>query len=223
MGMRLTILAVTKSYDGFCIAGMNENGEWVRPISVNSPGRFWTRKELTLQSGVFTQAGDVWEIEGGAPDKFEHPNHTEDFLVSKRTYVGQLSHPQLLEFMEKHCEGGQALQQVFQARGRSLCLVDANSFEAYNTNYDNKPRARMIFRSPRLNLLNPRTNNGNIIVKDCRWERLILNGTAVPAAYSKIYVCIGLAIPTPYDGVEYPQVVGLQTFPHVNPLPTYPD
>jgi hypothetical protein len=39
----------------------------------------------------------------------------------------------------------------------------------------------------------------------------------------EVYFCIGLATPAPYDGVEYPQVIGLHTNPEINWPTEYPD
>lgn len=218
--MRFIVLAVTKSWDGFCIAGMNEDGEWIRPISRASAGRFWTREELTID-GRFVRAGDVWEINGQQPAMFEYPNHTEDFYVIEWSFEESLTHTELLEFLEDHCEGEEDLADVFAANGRSLCLVKVDRFTHYSTHYEDKHRARMIFSSEEFDMDNPRTRDGNIIVKDCKWEGQILRNGRIPAAYEQIYVCIGNA--TPYNGVEYPQVIGLHTSPHLAYSNHYPD
>ncbi len=218
--MKLVILAVTKTYAGFCVAGMNENGKWIRPISRNSPGRFWARQELVV-NGYFTKPGDVWEIDGHVPYRFEYPNHTEDFELTVRNIKPRLTEEQFIQFLKQHCEGRSELKDVFSANGKSLCLVEADTFEHYTTNFSGKRRARMIFSSKSLNFSNPHTNNGNIVVKDCKWESILLSEKTVPSKYDKIYVCIGLA--TPINNVEFPQVIGLHTMPYVSELQTYPD
>ncbi|MEK4106991.1 hypothetical protein NST28_23105 [Paenibacillus sp. FSL R10-2791] len=220
--MRFTLLAVTKSFDGFCIAGMNDDGEWIRPISQASLGRFWTRAELTI-GGRFARPGDVWDINGGAPQFFQYPNHTEDFLLTNWRFLGTLNHDDFLHFLAERCEGPDDLEDVFHANGRSLCLVKVDSFEYYTTNYDNKHRARMIFNSTELDIINPHTNNGNIVVKDCKWEGHLLRNEPIPFLYRQVYVCIGLATPSGFNGIEYPQVVGLHTIPHLNFSLNYPD
>ncbi|RUT40360.1 hypothetical protein EJP82_25080 [Paenibacillus anaericanus] len=220
--MRFTLLAVTKSFGGFCIAGMNEDGDWIRPISQASNGRFWTRAELSI-GGRFAQSGDVWDIQGSPPHRFEYPNHTEDFLLTGWRFVESLGHTAFLRFLAERCEGETDLEDVFQANGRSLCLISVDSFEDYTTNIDNKHRARMIFSSDELDVENPHTNNGNIVVKDCKWEGYLLRGERVPTVYRQIYVCIGLATANNFNGIEYPQVVGLHTNPHLEILIHYPD
>jgi hypothetical protein len=220
--MRFIVLAVTKSYDGFCVAGMNDVGKWIRPISPNSRNRFWTREELNL-NGEFAKPGDVWEIQGRTPKSFEFPNHTEDYILSSLVKYTSLTGTQLQVFLESHCEGEHDLSDVFGANGRSLCLIEADEFTHYTTNYENKHRARMVFTSEHCNLRNPLTKDGNIIVKDCRWEGLLLRNINIPNHYENIYVCIGLATPFGNPPVEYPQVVGLHTVPAVKEHPLYPD
>lgn len=221
--MRLIILAVTKSYDGFCIAGMNDEGKWIRPISLKSPGRFWTRTELTLKNGEFTVPGDIWEIEGNKPERFQYRNHTEDFNLTSRKYVGRLNNSQLLRFLEQHCEGAAELNAVYQADGRSLCLVEPDNVTFFTTTYDERVKPKMFFRSRTLSLSNPRTNDGSIIVKDCKWEAIVKQQNLILDVFSQKYLCIGLATPTAFDGIEYPQVIGLHTDPEHPKLPSYPD
>ncbi|UQZ33642.1 hypothetical protein C2I18_08875 [Paenibacillus sp. PK3_47] len=223
--MEIVILAVTKaSSDGslFCIAGMNYQGQWIRPISKQSSGRFWTRQELTYQSGAFVNVGEIWDVQGHAPKHFQHPNHTEDFELSSHNYVRDMSNAELMAFLEQHCEGQAALSDVFSANRRSTCLVKVDLFDAQITRFeDKKPKPKMTFRARGLNLRNPHTNNGDIVVKDCKWEALVLQRAPYPARYNHIYLCIGLA--TIFNGIEHPQVIGLHTEPAVSMLSSYPD
>jgi len=221
--LELTILAVTKSYNGFCIAGMTSTGKWIRPISNISHGRFWSKEEL-ITNGRFIMSGDVWEIEGKSPETYEYQNHTEDYLLTEWKLIRQLEESEFLEFIKMHCEGSESLSAVFEAnRGRSLCLVRADQVQTYTTKFEGKNRARMLLSSNEYNLYNPRTNNGNIVVKDCKWEILLLNGKEIPEEINHKYICIALATPNPRDGIEYPQIVGFHTFPNVLCEKTYPD
>lgn len=222
--MEIVILAVTKAFEGYCVAGMNYEGKWIRPISKSSEGRFWTHKELTHSDGTFARTGEVWEIEGKVPERFQHSNHTEDFELSSRKYVRDLSNPELMAFLAKHCEGQTALSNVFSANRRSTCLVKVDSFHPQITRFeDERPKPKMTFRAHGRALGNPHTKNGDIIVKDCKWEALVLNRATLPTQYNHIYLCIGLATPSPYNGVEYPQVIGLHTDPEVKRLLSYPN
>jgi len=65
-----------------------------------------------------------------------------------------------------------------------------------------------------------KTSAGNQYYADCKWERLILNNFR-PPNFQRLYICIGLA--TPFNGIEYPQVIGIHSLPDVNFPESYPD
>lgn len=124
--MLITFLAVTKArYGKFCIAGMDKNWRWIRPIPRPSGERFWTKKELS-EPGAFIESGDVYEIEGYRPKEFQFTNHTEDFIITKFEYVRTLTNEELLRFLDKNVENYQAFSDTVKARGRSTCLIKVN-------------------------------------------------------------------------------------------------
>ncbi|GAE95055.1 hypothetical protein JCM21714_4262 [Gracilibacillus boraciitolerans JCM 21714] len=43
------------------------------------------------------------------------------------------------------------------------------------------------------------------------------------AVFNRIYIAIGLATPNSYDGVEYPQIIGIHTDPEVTISNMYPN
>ncbi len=220
--MKVYILAVTSAYkDYYCIAGMDEGGNWVRPIS-STQNRFWKKCELTFNEGSdFIRAGDVIEFRGNAPLQYQHPNHVEDIVVQKNQLklVNRLNNLQLINFLENKDETEQAFINTVNAEGRSLCLIKVDSFQHAITQYEVKPpRPKMTFTNSKFNVDNPRTNNGDYIVKDLVWSDAVLKDLVdKKQAYNDIYLTIGLATPAPYDGIEYPQVIGLHTSPVIIP------
>lgn len=212
---------ITKAgYGKFCIAGMDTNGRWIRPIPRPSGERFWTREEISVP-GAFIESGDVYEIEGVRPKQFQFTNHTEDFIVTKFDWVRTLTNDELLRFLDKNVEDHQAFSDTVKARGRSTCLVKVNKIYSSFSHYDGKPKPKMKFEGD-FDLDNPTTKYHDYIVKDCNWARLLANGYRLEQP-QKAYLCIGLATPTGYDGVEYPQVIGLHTSPEIGLTDTYPD
>ncbi|HDR7805743.1 hypothetical protein OCA42_24510 [Bacillus cereus] len=224
--MKVCILAVTEAYDGYCIAGMTDNGVWVRPIPSNQGTRFWTTNQLTSAKHGFLRVGDVLEFDGQQPQKFQHPNHTEDFEVSgKMKLCKRLSNKELIDFLQDKEEPQQAFQDTVNARGRSLCLVKVDGFKHTITQWQDKPKKpKMTFTKDSFNVDNPKTNYIHYIVKDCKWVPLVLNNTIDNnAVYNEIYLVLGLATKNNFDGIEYPQVIGLHTEPEVPMLDTYPN
>ena len=220
--MLVTLLAITKvkTPDRFCIAGMTNNGKWIRPIPNDKANRFWLRNDLTSGNSGFAKSGDVWEVEGKVPDKFQFPNHTEDFIITKRNYVKRLSNDELIVFLRNKVESESDFISTINANGRSLCLMNAKTIYPYTTNWDGVNKPKIKFQGVEFDLNNQKTGNNDYPVKDCKWARLILQGVSIPVL-SEIYFCIGLA--TPFNSVEYPQVIGLHTKPEIPWLQEYPD
>lgn len=79
----------------------------------------------------------------------------------------------------------------------------------------------MTFTNTDFDVTNPHTQAGDYIVKDCQWCNLILTQSISNQQYNNIYLAIGLA--TKYNGVEYPQVIGLHTNPAQSIPQSYPN
>ncbi len=213
--MLVTILAVTKAWDEFCIAGMNERGKWIRPISTGGSKRFWRREQL-IREGEFIRCGDVWELNGYTPAVFQFSSHSEDFVATNLIYKKTLSNDQFLAYLRNNVEDEGAFQATVNAQQRSLCLLKPDDVYTEVNYWGDRAKPKMRFTGS-FNLNNPKTTNGDYIVKDCKWSGLMLANHRVPR-FREIYLCIGLATPAPYNNVEYPQIIGL----HTNPLIPYP-
>lgn len=224
--LKVYILAVTKaSYGDYCIAGITEEGKWIRPIPASNISRFWTTQQLTTEKGIFLRAGDVLEFNGNPPEKFQHKNHTEDIVVKgKMRIIERLSNDKLINFLHNKSASIQEFTDTINAQGRSLCLVKVDEIESYTTQWEDQPlKPKVTFTSKRFDVNNPLTNKGDYIVKDCKWASLILKDEVPKIPYTDIYVSIGLATPSPFNNVEYPQVIGIQTKVEV-PFPdSYPN
>ena len=107
------------------------------------------------------------------------------------------------------------------ARGRSLCLVKPDSILPNVDYWDGKAKLRMRFEG-KFDIGNPLTAKKDYIVKDCKWSALMVGNIRAPKP-NEVYLCLGLATLTPYDGIEYPQVIGLHTNPPAPFSANYPD
>jgi hypothetical protein len=223
--MFVIILAVTKAYDGFCIAGLNEIGQWVRPvpndqIRIDDPNsRFWSREQLMI-SGEFVKSGDVWEIEGRNPARLLYPNHVEDYVINKYRFSNRLTNNQLMQFLRTKAEKRTAFNDTILGQGRSLCLVKVDSFETEIFTYNGISDSKIYLTSKDFCLDNPHVRFSNYKLKDCKWAGLVMQSHRLPH-FSEVYAAIGLA--TQFRGTDYPQIIGLHTNPNM-PFPeTYPD
>lgn len=216
--MFLVIVAVTKTYDGFCVAGINASGIIVRPICGKGRHRFWSREQLT-HDGDFIKCGDIWEVEG-VRGKREFPNHTEDLFTSKLVYSHTINHEWFIKILDKFAGNEKTFLNTVYGRKRSLCLISVKSIVLEISHWHGNPRFRIGFTG-KFSLENPKTKDKMYPVKDCKWVGLISKDFKLPN-FKKIFVCIGLATPSPFDRVEYPQVVGLHTSPNVAFPDNYP-
>ncbi|MFC6602078.1 hypothetical protein ACFQDF_11645 [Ectobacillus funiculus] len=104
-----------------------------------------------------SKVGDVLEIEGQHPQHFQHPNHTEDFIVSGSMKLRKrLSNEGLIAFLQGKEESQQAFQDTVYARGRSLCLIRVDGFQHTITQWGDGPRKpKMTFTKNGFNVDNP--------------------------------------------------------------------
>lgn len=216
--MEILIIAVTRTYAGFCVVGINSSKNFIRPIRGRGGNRFWPERQLTHQDG-FIKCGEVWELKGGQVES-EFQNHKEDFLASEFNYKHSLDHNKFIRFLNKSTEDQQAFLDTVHGRSRSICLVTVNRLNIIRRYWEGQLRLRMGFTGS-FSLGNPKTIDNLYPVKDCKWERL-LQQNYQPPDFERIFVCFGLAIPTPYDRIEYPQIIGLHTLPDVEHPINYP-
>lgn len=121
----------------------------------------------------------------------------------------------------RYVEGEREFLNTVNDMRRSLCLIQVNTVSPRVNYWDGKPKLKMTFTG-NFDVSNPLTNNSDYPVKDCKWSGLMIEGYRV-LRFQAIYLCVGLATPTPYDGVEYPQVIGLHTVPDTLCTAHYPD
>jgi len=132
----LTILAVTKMHGGVCTAGLDEDGNWVRPVRSPSDQRnlsggitdycllpvdfFHGGKSHIVSMGITR----FW-LAGHRPD----PPHTEDWiidLVRKPESISKLTIEEQASFLAVNVE--KDLDILDASKGRSLGLYEPESF-----------------------------------------------------------------------------------------------
>lgn len=218
------VLAVTKTYDGYCIAGMDKNGRWIRPLPTGR-GKFWSSVKYPNQE--FIKVGDVWSITR-YEKAFDNnsPGHTEDIrLTNSPILKNRLTNSELLEFVRRHQEGKEELSKTLDADARSLCLVKVDHFEHFihKNTFDGKRQPRISF-SYMGERYNNTTNTPGYPITDLKWRTYTLEQIPVDLSFKSQYICIGLARTEPKKGFtkEFPMVISVITDPEVPLLPTYP-
>ena len=82
MKKRITILANTKRKgDGVCIAGIDQDGSWIRPVKVD--GNYIEKKELFSGNNVLIDT--FYEVDIVLDNHIPNPPNTEDYKISDHT------------------------------------------------------------------------------------------------------------------------------------------
>lgn len=218
------ILAVTKTYDKYCIAGMDQTGKWIRPLPVGGE-KFWSSLKYT--DGTYIKVGDVWNItEYEKVYDDSSPGHTEDIkLIENATFHRCLTNEQLIRFVHENKEDELALKRTLNGESRSLCLIEADDFRNFmdrNTfSGDLKPRITFKFQGIHYN--NTTTSNAGYPITDLKWLAYTQRQISTPKKWSSIFICIGLARTEPKKGFnrEYPMIISVITDPEVPLLSSY--
>jgi len=99
------VLAASRKYGGYCIAGKEwvdgKIGSWIRPVSGRTNGELST-EDVRMNNGALPYCMDIVEIETGGPAS--HAYQKENFFaVEKSRWMWQLKlpHPTLPELMDK--------------------------------------------------------------------------------------------------------------------------
>nr|WP_273717095.1 hypothetical protein [Alkalihalobacillus pseudalcaliphilus] len=209
---------MTKTYSGYCIAGMDQNGEWVRPLPPDRESKFFS--SLAYENGELVKVGDVWSITNyqTETDKLSVA-HTEDIRIKRFNsfqLVNQLTNKALINFVSSHQESYHELLDTLDARGRSLCMIKIDEFRQV----EEKVRITFIYKGKKYRNT---TFTKGFPVTDLKW-RAYLKGIQIPNSYRSIYAIIGLARKEPKKDIykEYPMIISLITDPDVPILDSYP-
>lgn len=202
---------MTNAYDKFCIAGIDSKGKWYRPIPSRGGSRFWNKESLLLSNGKYLKVGDIITFDGIAPDRFSHPNHNEDIIVTSKIKLEKsLNMSSLSIFLKDKIASHSEFEDTIFARNRSLCLIRAEDFEWKLQVWEGTRKVKGILSSSgKCDISNPHTINNDYIIKDANWVSLILNSELGIKKFKNSYICIGLATKTAQLQIEYPQIISI--------------
>lgn len=129
--MKLTILAVTKMHEKrICIAGINENGEWVRPVK-EYPTHFEKIDIFGEDKLPIYKNFNIVEMD--FTRKLEKPPHSEDYIVNENKrpkVIGNFPLQKREGFLISHTENNlfvnhesEPVRKILKGANRSLVLV----------------------------------------------------------------------------------------------------
>jgi len=140
MGMvnEVIILAVTKMHGGVCIAGIDKQGKWVRPIRPTNKriGECDTITDYCLLPIDFFHKGKSHFINGAMTRIYltthlPTPPHMEDWIIDTRKkpqLLRKLNNQEQTEFFAKHCESDISKLVPNEERSLGLFLPESFSF-----------------------------------------------------------------------------------------------
>jgi hypothetical protein len=138
MVKEVIILAVTKMHGGVCIAGIDKQGEWVRPIRPTKKriGECDTISDYCLLPIDFFHRGKSHFINGAMTRIYltthsPTPPHIEDWIIDTRNkpqLLHKLNNQEQTEIFSKYCESDISKLVPNEERSLGLFLPESFSF-----------------------------------------------------------------------------------------------
>lgn len=202
MYKEICVLAMSNTFNEICIAGVDSNGEWIRPIK--NGGRFWCEEDLMFENKML-EIGNTVCFNGEYFNDGSSSVHTEDFSTTEITLVDI----QDLIFNRNYDSVAIAHSDVSllceETLGKSLALISLEEIQVFKNSYE-KVRCSLLI--PELG--NIRTAGKDYAFNDYYHKPKV---SGFPKIVSTRYVSIGLAKPFRRGDEEeeicHPQIVGV--------------
>lgn len=235
--MDVTILAVTKRYEGICIAGVNNALRWIRPVKTES----LMLEDIRLSNGGYTVVSKVYDF----PLNTTHaPNHyqTENHIIDESrtiSYIRTLTDVQRNDLFSRLSESplvtaeNSDMSEVLKSRHRSLILLGPVEIESASIDRDcnvNPPKltCRVAFRVNGIQV-HGQNNVTNLPCTDLKYRafaRNLLNQRNVDylqltgaelqeqLGFDQVFIAIGLTGRSRGSHGDYwPMIIGFHTIP----------
>ena len=136
MKKRIIVLANTKRKgDGVCVAGIDEQGSWIRPIRIN--GSYLIKEDLFVNKEVIIDS--FYEVDFELDRNIPNPPNTEDYKISeykRPKLVRKIScNKERYEILKKYADCN--VESIFNDGKRSLGLVKCNDVDKIKMGWDN--------------------------------------------------------------------------------------
>lgn len=158
--MEITILVVSKMLRKACVAGVNAEMEWCRPVRL--PDYNFYLREINPRTGHI-QKGNVLRFQ--VNELLNNTPHSEDFSIRSNTpitLIRTLDRSELINLASEADESDNILESNLNIKdylinsNRSLCVIKPDNIngQTYIDTYDNsyKPKIQFEFNDGNLNL-----------------------------------------------------------------------
>lgn len=214
---RIIVLAATKMFNGICVAGVDENHAWIRPVPKD--GMNFPPASLQVSGKVVAEPYN--EVEFHVQRRLDNNPQTEDHEVdlsqglrSVRTLNdNQLGHL-LNQIDESPLVGAhEDLERTLTARNRSLTLARVDDVvETYSTpTQQGRVQRKIRFRIG--------GHPFNLPCTDLRWRRLTRGGRddiGLQKLHEAQDVYLALGLTRLFNGHCWPIVVGVHPIPKLS-------
>ncbi|MBU4311654.1 MAG: hypothetical protein KJ706_02905 [Candidatus Omnitrophica bacterium] len=222
MDKKITILAVTKLGNELCVAGVDSDGNWIRPTTLSRGGwrQFYKVDIYDKNRKPIITLSNVVVIHLVRPIPEIDTPHIEDWEYGRRSkpvFIRTLSDSQRLSLFQEISE--QTLAPLIKNHERSLCLIEPSSIVSVNfanISYTGKYQPILDFTfkgksySYKVTDIYWRALGRNLLAKG---HNPVLKGKELQSIlqYSKFFLTIGLG--RQFKEKYWPFIVGIHTVP----------
>lgn len=214
--MELTILVVSKMLRKACVAGVNTEMEWCRPVRL--PDYNLYLRDINPRTG-YIQKGNVLRFQ--VNEFLNNTPHSEDFTVTSNTpitLIRTLDSAELTNLVSEADESDNILESNLYIKdylvnsNRSLCVIKPDNIightdiDTYNNRY--RPKIHFEFGS----------NNLNLSCTDIHWRALGRTEAGMVIQNEileedDVYFVIGLS--RFFRGDYWPMIAGIYPLPNI--------
>lgn len=227
--MELTVLAVTKRNNGVCIAGVDENLNWVRPIK----NRIMVLSDIRISSGAFVSPFCVYHLSAkkADPQGYQSENYLIDDTEILR-YSEKLGDVERKELLLRLSENSlivsplpQNICKLLKENNRSLILLGPVTIDSVELSQDDNFHARFDFSVGQMRIKNQNMRGlpctdlkflsfAKDLLREQHTSYLRLEGDGLKnlLKVDEIFIAVGLTAEL-YRGDYWPMVIGAYTVP----------
>ncbi len=167
----IIVLAVTRLSDGVCVAGVINDGDWVRPTRSNAAG--WRQ----LEYGDCRDADREWVVRKGNVVRMDlakpipHASHSEDWLIGEQrpSLVKELSENDYHGICEELQEKSTMPIEVPGAK-RSLMMVHPETITSFSFDTETSSKGRLKY-TPRCSFRLGGRLHQRVATSDAEWRQ----------------------------------------------------
>lgn len=239
--MEITMLAVTKRFNGVCIAGVDNNKNWIRPVKSQE----LVLKDIQLKDGGYILSSNIYEFSfiRQAPHNYQ----TENYLIDNTkviSHVRKLTEEERKKLFSELAENSlvtsnpdKNISDILKEKKRSLILLGPVNISLVSLKRENgMDTPRIVFKIDSVPVRRP-FGKVDLPCTDLKFRafakqlldqrgtnelRLVGQELKELLRFNEVYIEIGL-IGEEWKGAYWPMIIGVHTIPDYNQEIDYND